>query len=181
MDRVRRQLGFTLMELMIVVAILAIIVAIAIPVFSRWKRRAVRAEVASVLGEISLKEEAFRGEFSAYKECGSGEQWWPALNSGGEPIKKHWGANACWASLGLRLDPDLYCAYSIYAGAANSWGSVPTADKAAFGSSGTAPTMAWYLGVAECDLDGTADGKGSNSIFYRTPQSSGLGERNPDK
>jgi len=176
-----RQLGFTLMELMIVVAILAIVAAIAIPVFSRWKRRAIRSEVAAVLGEISLKQEAFRGEFSTYKDCGSAEQWWPALPTGGEPIKKAVGTNACWAGLGLRTDPQLYCAYSIYAGAAGSWGTLPTGHQGAFGTGSTAPTFTWYLGVAECDMDGVADGKGNNSVFYRTPQSSGLGEKNPDK
>jgi hypothetical protein len=41
--------------------------------------------------------------------------------------------------------------------------------------------MAWYLGMAECDLDGTPTARGTNSIFYRTHQSSSLGERNADK
>lgn len=180
MPCLRRQLGFTLLELMIVVAILAVVVAIAIPVFTRWKKRAIRAEVASVLGEISLKQEAFRSEFSAYKSCQTAEQWWPNLYSGGEPIKKPVAANACWTGMGLRIDPNLYCAYSIYGGVAGAWGSLPAADQAAFPGS-TVPSTTWYVGVAECDFDGVANGQGNNSIFYRTHQSSGLGERNPEK
>jgi len=171
--------GFSLVELMIVVAIVAVLAGLAVLTFSRWKRRAVRAEVATVLGAIALREEAYRAEFGAYLSCASALQRHPALGSS-EPTKKPVGTNACWQNLGLTTDPELYCSYSVWGGQPNTWpADFPDPDKAAFG--GTAPPTVWYLGIGECDLDGVADGAGNNSIFYRTHQNTTLGERNPDK
>jgi len=54
-ERIRRQtaLGFTLIELMIVVAIIGILAAVAIPAFVRYIRRAKTAEVTDAVDKIS--------------------------------------------------------------------------------------------------------------------------------
>ena len=69
--------GFTLIELMIVVAIVGILAAIAIPNFLRFQAKSRQAEAKANLGAIYTALEAFRGEikqappaFSAIKRGG---------------------------------------------------------------------------------------------------------------
>lgn len=62
----RRQSGFTLIELMVVIAIVAIIAAIAIPSFNEQVRRSRRSEAIAGLGDIQLKQERWRSNHMAY-------------------------------------------------------------------------------------------------------------------
>lgn len=58
--------GFSLMELMIVVAIVGIIAAIAIPSYSGYVTRTRRAEAITALETIALNEEKYRAENGLY-------------------------------------------------------------------------------------------------------------------
>ncbi len=58
--------GFTLIELMIVVAIIGILAAIAIPNFIGMQKRAKTSEAKSCLGEVRTLEEAYRAENDSY-------------------------------------------------------------------------------------------------------------------
>ena len=60
------QKGFTLIELMIVVAIIGILSAIAIPNFARYQSKSRQSEAKIALASIYGGEKAFYAEYSAY-------------------------------------------------------------------------------------------------------------------
>ena len=58
--------GFTLIELMIVVAIIGILAAIALPNFTRFACRAKQSEARTSLTALFVAEESYRAEFDIY-------------------------------------------------------------------------------------------------------------------
>ncbi|MGQ0512367.1 MAG: type IV pilin protein [Betaproteobacteria bacterium] len=62
----RRQSGFTLIELMVVVAIIAILAAVAMPAYTDYVRRGKIAEATSTLGELRLKAEKWFSDNRTY-------------------------------------------------------------------------------------------------------------------
>jgi prepilin-type N-terminal cleavage/methylation domain-containing protein len=73
MRRSRRS-GYTLIELMVVVGIIGVLIALALPGFRGYVMRARASEAPSFMGEIRLREESYRGEF--YEYCPA--DWSPA-------------------------------------------------------------------------------------------------------
>jgi type IV pilus assembly protein PilE len=58
--------GFTLIELMIVIAVVAILAAIAIPVFTEQLRKSRRAEATRGLSDLQLRQEKWRNSHATY-------------------------------------------------------------------------------------------------------------------
>lgn len=76
------QKGFTLLELMIVLAVLGIIVAMALPMYDRYRERAYRTEVRAALELVSQKMQETYAQTRRYgclKE---------ATNGGGDCVSK---------------------------------------------------------------------------------------------
>lgn len=69
----RKQIGFTLIELMIVIVIITIISAVAYPAFTRMLLKAHRAEAKVALNEIALAQERYytmNGTFGTIGQLG---------------------------------------------------------------------------------------------------------------
>ena len=62
----RPQAGFTLIELMVVVSIVAILAAIAIPSYNEQVRKSRRAEAASELARLQMAQERWRADRPNY-------------------------------------------------------------------------------------------------------------------
>lgn len=60
--------GFTLIELMIVVAIIGILAAIAIPNFMNYQCKAKQTEAKTILGNIRVAQEAYLAEYDTYTQ-----------------------------------------------------------------------------------------------------------------
>lgn len=64
--RTTRSLGFTLLELMIVVAIIAVLAIIAIPSYVEHIRKGKRSEAIQAIGDIQLRQERWRADNPNY-------------------------------------------------------------------------------------------------------------------
>jgi type IV pilus assembly protein PilE len=62
----RRNRGFTLLELLIVIGVVAILAALALPSYSEYIRKGKRGEGATALGDISLRQERYRADNPTY-------------------------------------------------------------------------------------------------------------------
>ena len=61
--------GFTLVELMIVVAIIGILSAVAVPNFKRYQAKAKTSEAKIQLAAAYTSEQSFYGDFGIYSNC----------------------------------------------------------------------------------------------------------------
>jgi prepilin-type N-terminal cleavage/methylation domain-containing protein len=64
----RKQKGFTLIELMIVVAIIGILAAIAIPQFASYRKRAQDSAAKSALKNMATAQEDYYAQYNTYTE-----------------------------------------------------------------------------------------------------------------
>lgn len=62
----RKNRGFTLIELMVVIAIVAIIAAIAVPTFNDQIRKSRRSDAARGLADLQLRQERWRASHAKY-------------------------------------------------------------------------------------------------------------------
>jgi prepilin-type N-terminal cleavage/methylation domain-containing protein len=86
MGTVRRKRAFTLIELLIVVAIIAILAMIAVPNFLKAQTRAKVSRVKSDLRTLATAEETYFTDWNSYTKYDRGDSWGP----GGEIVYEGW-------------------------------------------------------------------------------------------
>jgi type IV pilus assembly protein PilE len=165
--------GFTLVELMIVVAIISVLAVVAGTAYRKYMDSGRIAEVYSMIGEIRTKQEAYKVENSGYATSTGETDLFPALSTskGVEP-KAHvvtTGQPAWWTALGIQPSKNsLYCSYTTVAGAANV-APAGTRGAATFNTAGNPsgiPKIPWWYIIATCDND--SDGNPAHNAYFTT-------------
>ena len=146
-----RQSGFSLLEIMTVVALIGILAAIALPSFTRESRKAKGdSEVAAFFGEFKVREEQYAVENGVYlSTAGSETATFPTTPSANAQTLGT--LPATWQSLKVRTpESTARCVYVVMAGTKNdSAGTIATTSF-----SYTPPAKNWFYVLAHCDLDG---------------------------
>jgi prepilin-type N-terminal cleavage/methylation domain-containing protein len=135
--------GFTLIELMIVVSIIGVLSALAIPAFRGYVQRSRMAEGFAFLGEIRQRQESYRAEFGQYATVPWHPQAAPLTNA----AVRAWGVPPVpWLQLGAAPDGPTRFIYEVSAGPP---GVLPAGCPPGLGANDFS-----YCAHAEVDLDG---------------------------
>jgi type IV pilus assembly protein PilA len=120
----QNQKGFTLIELMIVVAIIGILAAVAIPAFSNYQRKSKTSEGSINLAAIATGEIAYQAEFDVFTNCGNN----PAAVPTGARV--NWVTpNTDFSAIGFQpKDAAVYFQYTVINSGASVFSATATTD-----------------------------------------------------
>jgi prepilin-type N-terminal cleavage/methylation domain-containing protein len=149
--------GFTLVELMITVAIIGVLALLATVGYARWARTAKTAEATAMLGSIKSAQETWRAEHLNYLDVSSGnlKNHFP-LASPPKDQKEAWNPTSCAGTpvcdrfklLNVQAESAVYYRYSVVAGPAD--GTAKSFDGKTFSPAANDP---WFVARAYGDLD----------------------------
>ena len=144
----RFQAGMTLLEIMIVVIIVAILAAIALPMYGGYRRRSRATEASANVQLIADAQEAYRREKGRYADVNLDNPSAPSCTDGGCPSTwDNWSCAAAstWCQLGWR--PEKQSVYFVYNTRAGN--TAPTNWSASLIAT---PALGWYWIEARGDL-----------------------------
>jgi type IV pilus assembly protein PilA len=146
--------GFTLVEILVVVAMIGVLATIAIVSIRRYMQHARIADEKKVLEAITVGLKNYNNETGGYPNCSASFVAWYPMDPNG---KKHrftnpaHGDHACWSLLHIDTDAPIYSSYSLRAGAGGT--PMPTPLFVKVGLTLGTPPDAWYMLHAATDLD----------------------------
>ena len=151
-----RQAGFTLIEILIAVAIVGVLAGLAIMKFGAQTRKSRAGEVNAIFAELRNREEQYHLENGVYFSTGANENaTFPAVPGPRSQAFRRGDQPAGWTP--LRVQPPMtkvFCGYVVRAGRGGDATNIG-AKAAEFGLN-IAPATDWYYLLAHCDLDGNA-------------------------
>jgi len=146
-----QQSGFTLLELMVVVTLISVLAAIALPSFTSESRKSKGdSEVAAFFGELAVREEQYSVENGRYLSTGASETATFPVTPG--PTAQTLGTlPTTWQTLKARTpESAARCGYVVIAGTRTDVAGAIATGKFSF----TVPARNWFYILAHCDLDG---------------------------
>lgn len=128
-----KQKGFTLIELMIVVAIIGILAAVAIPAFMDYMKKSKKTEASLQLNKIAKNDKVYYITNSAYV-IGTGAAKPGTATNCKYAVDSTWAADSTWSALDFQIDePNLF--QYTYTGTASSASAFAKGDLDCDGTS----------------------------------------------
>jgi prepilin-type N-terminal cleavage/methylation domain-containing protein len=142
--------GFTLIELMMVVAILGILAVIAVPQYKSYVYKSKTAEAVGFLAEIKARQESYRADFGMYCDASANATAWAP---DADPIDRPrpWVQDADWQQLGA-VAPGRQTLFS-YVTVAGLPGTDTPMQHGFSSNLGYNGTDFWFISRALGDLD----------------------------
>jgi prepilin-type N-terminal cleavage/methylation domain-containing protein len=146
--RVRGQLGFTLIEMMITVAVIAILALIVVPQFFKESRKTKSAsEVTPMMAELAVREEQYKSDKGVYLAAAACPATTTAAGTAAAACITAGSPGSEWYQLRVNpVESMLRCSYEVVSG--------DTAGTTVAAFSFTSPGFNWFYVLATCDMDG---------------------------
>jgi len=112
-----KQRGFTLIELMIVVAIIGILAAVAIPAFMDYMKKSKKTEASLQLNKIAKNSKVSYNTYASYVQGTATTLPATMSTSCRGTATTAWAADSVWAALDFQIDEDNLFQYDYVSGA----------------------------------------------------------------